>query len=36
MGPRELARQHGAAASNFEAVFLALVERRNGTGGKAA
>lgn len=32
--PRELARQHGAAASNFEAVFLALVEKR--TGGRAA
>jgi ABC-2 type transport system ATP-binding protein len=33
-GPRELARQHGVAASNFEAVFLALVEKR--TGGRAA
>ncbi|NVJ28081.1 ABC transporter ATP-binding protein [Myxococcus sp. AM011] len=32
--PRELARQHGAAASNFEAVFLALVEKRDG--GRAA
>ncbi|NTX16937.1 ABC transporter ATP-binding protein [Myxococcus sp. CA056] len=32
--PRELARQHGVAASNFEAVFLALVEKR--TGGRAA
>jgi ABC-2 type transport system ATP-binding protein len=32
--PRALARQHGAAASNFEAVFLALVERHNG--GRAA
>ncbi|MFP2933258.1 ABC transporter ATP-binding protein [Pyxidicoccus sp. 3LG] len=32
--PRQLARQHGAAASNFEAVFLALVEQR--TGGRAA
>ncbi|MFY2559557.1 ABC transporter ATP-binding protein [Corallococcus terminator] len=32
--PRELARQHGVAASNFEAVFLALVEKRDG--GRAA
>lgn len=32
--PRELARQHGAAANNFEAVFLALVEKRDG--GRAA
>ncbi|AKF81652.1 ABC-2 type transport system ATP-binding protein [Myxococcus fulvus] len=32
--PRALAREHGAAASNFEAVFLALVEKH--TGGRAA
>ncbi|MCP3103908.1 ABC transporter ATP-binding protein [Myxococcus sp. K15C18031901] len=32
--PRELTRAHGVAASDFEAVFLALVEKH--TGGRAA